>query len=441
MAMRTSHQRLIFAGKNLKDGVPSPAAYIATFKNYSMPHGRSCANRLSIQLSCSANGGITVQVWYFQLTFQKLLAANSFFWNSFPGAYPGHRMLGNILGLFDAQDPMSLEALAASHFANLRQLTYPTIVETRETITCMRTILWPLQSACRAGPSRTADDGEFIDLDVVDDVNEEEDGNLLTPVEAVRTVPSPLQTQAGILLSSELMATGKSRPTPLGTGNTGTRAPTPTNRIRASHRNTVSLLLTRDEIMLQEYDVKDKESSVTFLEKSPFRHLDEPMSNESLILTILHITQYTGIPRTAIEGLRAVTILLKDNLNNTQSPTSTTQQLAESLTTSLSAQVVADLSSSLSAHVIAAISPQIASILTTSESLKSNVEKLEKFKLDLEATSENTNTTTSASAAATRVEKAADAVLNSISDVKNALLTVHPPSNQPNGALSYSAAV
>ncbi|KAG2084961.1 uncharacterized protein F5147DRAFT_795047 [Suillus discolor] len=237
------------------------------------------------------------------------------------------------------------------------------------------------------------------------------------------------------------MATGKSRPTPLGTGNTGTRAPTPTNRIRASHRNTVSLLLTRDEIMLQEYDVKDKESSVTFLEKSPFRHLGEPMSNESLILTILHITQYTGIPRTAIEGLRAVAVLLEDNLNSTQSLTSTTQQLADSLTTSLSAQVVANLSSSLSAHVIAAISPQIASILTTSESLKSNVEKLAKFKSDLEANSENISTTTSASAAATRAEKAADAVLNSISDVKNALLTAHPPSNQPNSALSYSAAV
>ncbi|KAG2105795.1 uncharacterized protein F5147DRAFT_775114 [Suillus discolor] len=144
------------------------------------------------------------------------------------------------------------------------------------------------------------------------------------------------------------MATGKSRPMPLGTGNTSTRAPTPTNRIRASHRNTVSLLLTRDEIMQQEYDVKNNESSITFLEKSPFRHPGEPMSNESLILTILHITQYTGIPRTAIEGLRAVAILLEDNLTNSpsQTPSSTTKQLADSLTTSLSAQIVADLSSS-----------------------------------------------------------------------------------------------
>ncbi|KAG1902200.1 uncharacterized protein F5891DRAFT_978909 [Suillus fuscotomentosus] len=64
-------------------------------------------------------------------------------------------------------------------------------------------------TAHRAGPSRAVDDGEFIDLDVVDDVNEEEDGNLLTPVEAVRTVPSPLQTQAG---------TDSTRSNPLATG-------------------------------------------------------------------------------------------------------------------------------------------------------------------------------------------------------------------------------
>lgn len=155
--------------------------------------------------------------------------------------------------------------------------------------------------------------------------------------------------------------------------------------------------------MQQEYDVKNNESSITFLEKSPFCHPGEPMSNESLILTILHITQYTGIPRTAIEGLRAVAILLEDNLTNSppQTPSSTIKQLADSLTTSLSAQIVADLSSSLSAHVIAAISPQIASILTTSESLKSNVEDLAKLKSDMEANSENTSTTTSASAAAT----------------------------------------
>ncbi|KAG2105796.1 uncharacterized protein F5147DRAFT_775116 [Suillus discolor] len=99
------------------------------------------------------------------------------------------------------------------------------------------------------------------------------------------------------------------------------------------------------------------------------------------------------------------------------------------------------LSSSLSAHVIAAISPQIASILTTSESLKSNVEDLAKLKSDMEANSENTSTTTSVSAAATRAEQATNVILNSITDVKNALLTARAPSNQPNNPLSYSAVV
>lgn len=40
-------------------------------------------------------------------------------------------------------------------------------------------------------------DGEFINLDIVDDVDEEEDGGLLTPVEAACTGPSPLQTHTG----------------------------------------------------------------------------------------------------------------------------------------------------------------------------------------------------------------------------------------------------
>lgn len=187
------------------------------------------------------------------------------------------------------------------------------------------------------------------------------------------------------------MATGKTRPTPVGTGSTNIRAPTPTNRIRASHRNTVSLLLPRGEIMQQEYDVKDKESGAAFLEKSPFCRTGEPMTNESLILTILHITQYTGIPRIVIEGLRAVALLLEEGINNT--PTTATelniQQITDSLSTSLSAHVVANLTSSLSAHVVAAISPQVASILTASENLKTNVDEITKFKTTLEENSKD----------------------------------------------------
>src|SRR5882757_7006725 len=140
------------------------------------------------------------------------------------------------------------------------------------------------------------------------------------------------------------MATAKMRPTPTGTGIPNVRAPTPTNKTRMSHRNTVSLLLLKDEILQQDYEVKDKESGITFLEKSPFRQIGEPMSNESLMLTILHITQYTGIPRTAIEGLRAVALLLEDGLKSSPEATPPIQQLMDSLSTSLSAHLVADLS-------------------------------------------------------------------------------------------------
>ncbi|KAG1810752.1 hypothetical protein EV424DRAFT_1349841 [Suillus variegatus] len=52
-------------------------------------------------------------------------------------------------------------------------------------------------AAPRAGPSRAADDGEFINLDVINDVNEEDNDHLLTPVEVACTGPSPLQTLTG----------------------------------------------------------------------------------------------------------------------------------------------------------------------------------------------------------------------------------------------------
>ncbi|KAG2739479.1 hypothetical protein P692DRAFT_20755519, partial [Suillus brevipes Sb2] len=56
------------------------------------------------------------------------------------------------------------------------------------------------------------------------------------------------------------------------------------------------------------------------------------------------------------------------------------QQITDSISNSLSTQIVATLSSSLSAHVIAAISPQVASILTASETLKTNVDEITKLK-------------------------------------------------------------
>ncbi|KAG1728961.1 uncharacterized protein EDB91DRAFT_1312874 [Suillus paluster] len=188
-----------------------------------------------------------------------------------------------------------------------------------------------------------------------------------------------------------------------------------------------------------DYEVRDKESSIAFLEKSPFRQSSEPMSNESLVLTILHITQYTGIPRTAIEGLRAVALILEDSIKTRPEEALSVQQLMDSLSTSLSAQLVADLSNTLSSHVIAAISPQVVNILTASETLKSNVDAIAKFKAVIEENSKEDNS--SASAAATCAELAADAVLSSITDVKNAIDSLTPPPSavQPATSKSYSA--
>ncbi|KAG1888684.1 hypothetical protein F4604DRAFT_1915726 [Suillus subluteus] len=261
--------------------------------------------------------------------------------------------------------------------------------------------------------------------------------------QALATLQNTLgQVPMAILSTSVSMATIKTRPTPTGTGISNVQAPTPANKTRMSHRNTVSLLLPKDEILQQDYEVKDKDSGTTYLEKSPFRQISEPMSNESLVLTILHITQYTGIPRIAIEGLRVVALLLEDSLKTRMEAPPSIQQLTDSLLASLSAQLVLDLSNTLSSHVIAAILPQVATILTASETLKSNVDEIAKFKTIIETNLKEDST--SISAAAKRAELVADAVLSSITDVKGAIesLTAPPPSTaQSNTTRSYSAVV
>ncbi|KAG1845002.1 hypothetical protein F4604DRAFT_1937248 [Suillus subluteus] len=237
------------------------------------------------------------------------------------------------------------------------------------------------------------------------------------------------------------MATAKTRPTPMGTGIPNVWAPTPTNKTRLSHCNTVLLLLPKEEMLLQDYEVKNKESGITFLEKSPFRQIGEPMSNESLVLTILYITQYTGIPCIAIEGLRAVALILEDSIKARPEVTPSIQQLTDSISTSLSAQLVADLSNTLSSHVIVAISPQVATILTASETLKSNIDKIAKFNAAIEVNLKEDNT--SVSAAATHAELVADAVLSSITNVKNTLESLTPPPSAVQSALlkSYSVVI
>jgi hypothetical protein len=54
--------------------------------------------------------------------------------------------------------------------------------------------------------------------------------------------------------------------------------------------------------MQQEYNVKDKECSATFLKKSLFYQTGELVLNENLIFVILHITQYTDIPKNSNGG-------------------------------------------------------------------------------------------------------------------------------------------
>ncbi|KAG1834751.1 hypothetical protein EV424DRAFT_1341088 [Suillus variegatus] len=224
------------------------------------------------------------------------------------------------------------------------------------------------------------------------------------------------------------MATGKTCSTSVGPGNSNTRVPTPTNRTRTSYRNTISLLLPRDEIMQQEYDVKDKESGIAFLEKSPFRQPGSPISNESLLLTILYITQYTGIPRIVVEGLRATVLLLEDSLNsNANAATPNIQQITD---------VYLSLAHNPSGcgPIILTIHP--SSILTASETLKTNVDEIAKLKDNITENSKDDNGT--ASAVATRAEKAADVVLNSIVDVKNAMESLTSPLSTTKSGTSKS---
>ena len=170
--------------------------------------------------------------------------------------------------------------------------------------------------------------------------------------------------------------------------------------------------------------MKNTESGKAFLEKSPFCHPGEHLSNDKLILTLFHITQYPGIPRTAIEGLRAVALLLEEG--------ATPKPLDESIQ-----QFKEAISTSLTAHVIAALSPQVAAILTTSETLKANVTDIIQAKKAF--IEETQRTPESATAAATRAEEAADAVLSSIGDVKNAIELLAPSLNATQDSINTMA--
>ncbi|KAG2139673.1 hypothetical protein DEU56DRAFT_755445 [Suillus clintonianus] len=122
--------------------------------------------------------------------------------------------------------------------------------------------------------------------------------------------------------------------------------------------------------------------------------------------------QYPGIPRIVIEGLRAAFLLLEDDaLNPPMNAPDFSQQLSESLT------------NSLTAHVIAAISPQVAAVLSASELIKTKAEELAQMKLNLMGSQDTPN---AAEEAAQRAERAADAVLYSISDVKTAMDLLTP---------------
>jgi len=180
-------------------------------------------------------------------------------------------------------------------------------------------------------------------------------------------------------------------------------------------RRTAKTRITQNAIESQQNTVSDTESAKNYLSKNLLCIIDEPFTIPHLISTLFHITQMTNISLPVISAIRAVAFLLKEHNNNETAKT-------------ISTEVSNHLSQHISNHIVAAIAPQVAKILTTSESLNTTLEQAEKLHRNL--TQEKDELTADATIAAERIEEAANLVWSSIEDCQNTFKTLSPSLNE-----------
>ncbi|KAG3230002.1 hypothetical protein P692DRAFT_20700839, partial [Suillus brevipes Sb2] len=189
--------------------------------------------------------------------------------------------------------------------------------------------------------------------------------------------------------------------------------------IKRTTRST-NVILTSSEIEAQASTVNDATSAHLYLKKKSLCHATEPYTINHLISVLLQITQISGsTPLPVLTAIISVIFLLKQH---------ETDEIAEAVATQVSTSVTQNISDSITTklvdHVIATIAPQIARILTASESLEhaaqketEQLRKLVENRIDLDRDID---------ASEDRITLATDTLLCAIEDCQNSIDLVTP---------------
>jgi len=174
--------------------------------------------------------------------------------------------------------------------------------------------------------------------------------------------------------------------------------------------------LTQESIEALPNVVNSPESAEKFLIKKLLCHEDEPFTLTHLVSTLFHITQISpATPLPVVTAIRAVAFLLKKHA---------VCEIADTVSQQISTALIPHLVD----NFIGAIAPQIAKVLTASESLDKTLEKIElEHKIsDREREERNEN----ALIAAERLEDAADLCFVSLSECNKAITSLNPAMEQ-----------
>lgn len=176
--------------------------------------------------------------------------------------------------------------------------------------------------------------------------------------------------------------------------------------------NTAKTPLPQEDIEAIASAVKDYDSAEQYLASTLLRQADEPLTLPHLVGILFQITQMVKpTPHPVINTIRAVAFILK-------------QQVASQLAETVAQQITESLSPRIVNSIIAAIAPQVASILTTSKTLRDTL--AQSTMLQNSISRERDEQEGELKVAAERFEEAVDMLYESIEDCNNSYKLLTP---------------
>ncbi|KIK33067.1 hypothetical protein CY34DRAFT_100311, partial [Suillus luteus UH-Slu-Lm8-n1] len=184
--------------------------------------------------------------------------------------------------------------------------------------------------------------------------------------------------------------------------------------IKRTTRSAITTL-TSTEIEALPSTVSDAVSAHKYLTKKNLCFETEPYTLTHLTSILLQITQISGsIPLPVTTAIRAAVFLLKQHVAD-----EITETVSKQITETVTKQITEAVTVKLVDHVVAAIAPQVAKILTASESLAETTKLQHQIgeRIDLDR---------DINAATERITNATDTLSSSIDDCRNAFNLLSP---------------